>query len=160
MGLHGDPSKLIHDYYDADYGLAFYGLASLHSSYAVRHPSWQIPLCYLCDYFVSADNSTWKIIPRDAFHRRIFFQPLGIAFTLDTGTMDSLTVNLKVKTVELVLTAVPTSSLFSIFRLRIEHQYRYNITVTSSPNPPVIREAYEIPIKPFPQTTTVLFKWD
>ena len=34
IDVHGDPSKLIHDYYNADYGMSFHGLASLHSGFA------------------------------------------------------------------------------------------------------------------------------
>ena len=40
MGLHGDPSKLIHDYYDADYGMSFYGL-----SFTYRVPMLLITKC-------------------------------------------------------------------------------------------------------------------
>ncbi|UJR06967.1 hypothetical protein I4U23_011255 [Adineta vaga] len=80
MGLHGDPSKLIHDYWDADYGMSFYGLASLQSAYAVNHSTLGHAVCYLCDLIVSMEATVWNVIPRDAFHRRIYIEPLGTAF--------------------------------------------------------------------------------
>jgi hypothetical protein len=165
MGLHGDPSKLIHDYFDADYGMSFYGLASLQSAYAVNHKMLGQPVCYLCDLTLSTDNTIWNIVPRDAFHRRVYVEPLGTAFTLDTGTIDSMVVDYNAKTVVLVLSAVPSPAIFAVYRLHVDHpasctsRVACDIVITSPANPPVVRGAFEIAIQPFPQTTTVQLKW-
>ena len=165
MGLHGNPSKLIHDYYDADYGMSFYGLASLQSAYAVNHTTLSQPVCYLCDLTSSADNAVWTVVPRDAFHRRVYIEPLGTVLLLDTGTIDSVTVNWRAKTVALVLSAVSSPASFAVYRLHVDHpaactaRAGCDITVVSPPNPPVVRGAYEINIQPFPQTTSVQLSW-
>ena len=165
MGLHGDPSKLIHDYYDADYGMAFYGLASLHSAYAVNHKVLGQVVCYLCDLTLSANNTVWTITPRDAFHRRVYIEPLGTAFSLDTGTIDSAMVDWHAKTVMLVLSVVPSPAPFAVYRLHVDHlapctaRVGCDIVVVSPPNPPIVRGAYEIAVQPFPQTTTVQLTW-
>lgn len=165
MGLHGNPSKLIHDYYDADYGMSFYGLASLQSAYAVNHTVLGQAVCYLCDITVSTDNNVWNVISRDAFHRRVYIEPLGTAFLLDTGTMDSVTMDWRAKTVTLILSAVASPVPFSVYRLHVDHLATCNarpgcdITITSPANPPVVRGAFEIVVPPFPQTMTVRLKW-
>jgi hypothetical protein len=165
MGVHGDPSKLIHDYFDADYGMSFYGLASLQSAYAVNHKMLGQPVCYLCDLTLSANNTVWNVKPRDAFHRRVYIEPLGTAFLLDTGTIDSMVVDYSAKTVTLVLSAVPSPAMFAVYRLHIDHpascssRVACDIAITSPANPPVVRDAFEIGIQPFPQTMTVQLKW-
>jgi hypothetical protein len=166
MGLHGDPSKLIHDYYDADYGMSFYGLASLHSAYAVNHTTLGQAVCYLCDLTTSTDNTVWSVMPRDAFHRRVYIEPLGTAFSLDTGTIESVVVDWHAHTVTLVLNTVPSPALFTIYRLHVHHlaactvRAACDIIIVSPANPPVERGAFEIPVKPFPQTQRVQLKWD
>jgi hypothetical protein len=165
MGIHGDPSKLIHDYWDADYGMSFYGLASLQSAYAVNHKTLGRVVCYLCDLTTSTNNTVWNVIPRDAFHRRVYIEPLGTAFTLDTGTIDSVDVDWNAKTVRLVLSAVPSPAPFAVYRLHVDHlaactaRVGCDIVIVSPANPPVVRGAFEIAIQPFPQTMTVQLKW-
>ncbi len=165
MGLHGDPSKLIHDYWDADYGMSFYGLASLHTAYAVNHKTLGQAVCYLCDLTLSTNNTVWNVIPRDAFHRRVYIEPLGTAFTLDTGTIDSVVVDYSAKTVALVLSAAPSPAMFAAYRLHVDHpaacttRMACDIVIVSPTNPPVVRGAFEIAVQPFPQTMTVQLKW-
>lgn len=165
MGLHGDPSKLIHDYWDADYGMSFYGLASLHSSYAVNHSLLGVPVCYLCDLTTSTDATIWNIIPQDAFHRRFYLEPLGTAFALDTGTIESVEVTWSTKTVQLVLSAVHSPALFSVYRLHVDHpaactlRVGCDIAIVSPVHPPVVRGAFEIAVQPYPETTTVELRW-
>jgi len=166
MGLHGDPSKLIHDYWDADYGMSFYGLASLQSAYAVNHSTFGYPVCYLCDLTMSMNATVWNIIPRDAFHRRVYVEPLGTAFTLDAGTFESITVNWYTQSITLVFSAVAPPALFNVYRLHVDHlascstRVGCNLVVISPPNPPMVRGGFEIPIPPFPQTATVQLKWN
>jgi hypothetical protein len=166
MGLHGDPSKLIHDYWNADYGMSFYGLASLHSSYAVNHTMLGQAVCYLCDLTISTNSTVWNVVPRDAFHRRVYIEPLGTAFSLDTGTIGSVVVDWRAKTVVLVLSAVPSPALFTVYRLHVDHlaactaRMGCDIAIVSPAHPPVVRGAFEIAVPPFPQTQTVQLKWD
>ena len=165
MGLHADPSKLIHDYWAADYGMSFYGLASLHSAYAVNHSIFGVPVCYLCDLTTSDDATTWHMIPRDAFHRRLYIEPLGTAFALDAGTVESAEVDWSTKTVLLVLIAGRSSAPFTVYRLHVDHlascslRVGCDIAIVSPPDPPVVRGAFEIPVQPYPQTTTVELRW-
>jgi hypothetical protein len=166
MGVHGDPSKLIHDYWDADYGISFYGLASLQSAYAVNHRMLGQPVCYLCDLTTSANNTSWHIVPRDALHRRVYIEPLGTAFSLDTGTFDSVNVDWSARNVHLVLSAVSSPALFTAYRLRVQHlamcsaRIGCDIVIVSPPNPPVVRGAFEISVQPFPQTVIVQLAWN
>ncbi len=165
MGVHGNPSKLIHDYYDADYGMSFYGLASLQSAYAVNHSMIGQAVCYLCDLTTSTDNTVWNVIPRDAFHHRVYIEPLGTAFSLDTGMIDSVVVDWRAKTVVLLLSAVPSPAPFTVYRLHVDHLAAWtarvgcDIAIVSPAHPPVVRGAFEIAIQPFPQTQTVQLKW-
>ena len=165
MGLHGDPSKLIHDYWDADYGMSFYGLASLQSAYAVNHSTLGCPVCYLCDLTMSMNATVWNIIPRDAFHRRVYVDLLGTAFTLDAGTIESVAVNWPTQSVTLVFNAVASPIPFIVYRLHVDHlaacttRVGCDIVIVSPPNPRIVRGAFEITVQPYPQTTTVHLKW-
>ena len=84
---------------------------------------------------------------------------------MDTGTIDSVTVDWHVKSVVLVLSAVSTPTLFTVYRLHVEHlaactaRPACDIVIVSPPNPPVERGAYEIAVQQFPQTTVVQLNW-
>ena len=114
---------------------------------------------------ISNNNSLWNIVLRDGFHRRVYIEPLGTAFTLDTGIFNSVSVDWSMKTVQLVLSAVSTPVLFNVYRLHVNHLASCNtrmgcdITIVSPPNPPFVRGAFEIPIHIFPQTVTVQLQW-
>ena len=108
----------------------------------------------------------WNVIPRDAFHRRVYIEPLGTAFTLDTGTFDSVIVDWSAKTVQLILSAVSSPALFTVYRLHVNHmalcsaRMGCDITIVSPSNPPFVRDAFEISVQAFPQTMTVELKWN
>lgn len=93
----------------------------VHSAYAVNHKTLGQAVCYLCDLTLSDNNTVWTVVPRDAFHRRVYIEPLGTVFSLDTGTIDFMTVDWKAKTVALVLSAVSTPALFTVYQLHVDH---------------------------------------
>ncbi|CAF0936759.1 unnamed protein product [Adineta ricciae] len=166
MGLHGDPRKLIHDYWDADYGMAFYGLASLQSAYAVNHTILGEAVCYLCDLTLTGETNVWNVTPRDAFHRRVYIEPLGTAFSLDAGMIESIVVNWHAQSVVIVLSAVKSPVPFTVYRLHVDHLASCNartacdLVIVSPANPPVVRGAFEIAVQPYPQTMSVKLKWN
>ena len=93
MGWHADPEALTRDAYSADFGIGFYGHAKNAGAYlSCSAAGW---LCIGCDVHVADDGSgdcqvpaRLRIVPRDAFRRRIYLQPLGALMQLDGGVFD------------------------------------------------------------------------
>ena len=93
------------DPHSGDYGLGFFGNALESGSYYVEHPRLG-PLCFLC----SAENTTGSsttstsqfsagtgtaaattiIKPADAYHKRVFIEPLSVYLVAVAGTIAQL----------------------------------------------------------------------
>lgn len=73
-------------------GLGYFGNALESGAYFVQHPRLG-PLCFLCT--VTTDNMTGvhAVIPEDAYHRRVFIQPLALYLVASAGTIAQVLVH-------------------------------------------------------------------
>merc|ERR1712060_514346 len=119
------PFVLQHDPNSGDYGLAFFGATMNHGAYLVQSPKlgW---LCYLCDLTVGGGlagtppvSGEASLVPRDAYRRRIYLDPLGLELQALAGTFESAVVNFGHRTVTVVFTG-DIAGLLSAFRLVVE----------------------------------------
>ena len=65
------------DPHSGDYGLGFFGNALESGAYYVQHARLGA-LCYLCTATTNSTTGVSTITPEDAYHRRVFLQPLGV----------------------------------------------------------------------------------
>jgi hypothetical protein len=151
-GFNADPAILEFDPYTADYGVAFYGYAASAGAYVVhdRALGW---LGFGCD--VEETNGTLKIVPRDAFRRRLVAGACHL--TLEAGTLESAVMDLKTHTVRLVLGAATPETPRAL--LRIESPGSDSKTArpyVPVPTLPTVRGAYTLPLAGHP--TSLMLK--
>jgi hypothetical protein len=160
MGFHADPSLLQHDGYTADYGMAFFGHSQLSSSYLVQHPDIGL-VAYLGD-LVQIEND-WGLVPRDSYSRRVYLEPIGTAFELDSGSFSFVSINMATSTIQVNLVA--NSNLFTTFKLRIARKAMCsirpgcNLKITSPSSPSMSKGAYIIPFQNNGTTAIVSLSW-
>jgi len=101
MGWHGSEQRLHPDPTSCDYGVGFFGVAMNSGAYVMSDGSggWR---CYLCDLVTSGDAGV-TMIPRDAFHARMYFEPLGLDVRADAGIFSNATLSLDAKTLSIVM---------------------------------------------------------
>ena len=76
-------------------GLGFFGNALESGAYFVQHPRFG-PVCFLCTATLQEDNATTRvrsITPEDAYHRRVFLQPLALYLVATAGTISRVDVH-------------------------------------------------------------------
>ena len=86
MFYHAYPWVMDFDPHSGDYGLGFFGNALESGAYYVEH-SRLGPLCFLCTATTNKTTGTSTIVPEDAYHRRVFVQPLGLYLVASAGTI-------------------------------------------------------------------------
>lgn len=86
MFFHAYPWVMDFDPHSGDYGLGFFGNALESGAYYVKHTRLGT-LCYLCTATTNATTGISTITPEDAYHRRVFIQPLGLYLVANAGTI-------------------------------------------------------------------------
>lgn len=131
--FHAFPDMLAFDPYSGDYGSGFWGFAITTATY-VAHNSALSWLCFGGNLEFDAADVT--ITPLDAFRNRIYFAPLRLWLTLDSGKFNRVTYDSKTGTVRLTLD--PENQFTPVARLRIQQPMQISDT-----------RPY-VPAKPFP----------
>ena len=93
MMLHMLPHILDYDPHSGDFGLGFFGHTQETGAYYVDHPEYG-PLCYQCDMI---NTTTFEVM--DSYHIRVFIEPIAMYIQLDTGTIDTVSMDMKDKTI-------------------------------------------------------------
>ena len=86
MFFHAYPWVMDFDPHSGDYGLGFFGNALESGAYYVKHARLGT-LCYLCTATTNATTGISTITPEDAYHKRVFIQPLGLYLVASAGTI-------------------------------------------------------------------------
>eukprot|EP00931_Biecheleriopsis_adriatica_P087861 TRINITY_DN62274_c0_g1_i1.p1 TRINITY_DN62274_c0_g1~~TRINITY_DN62274_c0_g1_i1.p1 ORF type:complete len:1083 (+),score=173.21 TRINITY_DN62274_c0_g1_i1:469-3249(+) len=133
MAFHTHPFVLQHDPNSGDFGLGFFGASMNQGAYVVqrRELGW---VCYLCDLELEgglAENEevtreheklptagTVAIVPRDAYRRRVYLEPLGLELNALAGAVQSVDVNFGKRNVTLRFGEDVPESL-TTFRLEV-----------------------------------------
>lgn len=120
MFFHAYPWVMDWDPHSGDFGLGFFGNALESGAYYVRHPRLG-PLCYLCTATEDAATGASVITPEDAYHRRVFVQPLALYLVARAGTIARVEVQLPARQVSLVFNATEFGETpWSLLRLAVE----------------------------------------
>ena len=102
MGWHGDPERQHLDRFSADFGQGFYGHSKFAGSYLTCGSlGWlclscdlegEVPAGTLLDATEAACDglTTVTLVPRDAFGRRVYLQPLGLMLVSDGARVQSV----------------------------------------------------------------------
>jgi hypothetical protein len=104
------------DRYVGDYGIEFYGFAHNAATYLVHHPD--LGWLGFGGNVTSSPHGTIRIVPRDAFRRRLYLAPFGLFLTLNSGTFQSAVVDPARRTVTVTLS--PGTNTVPVARLRLE----------------------------------------
>lgn len=166
MGWHTHPFIMAHDAHSGDYGLAFFGSALNMGAYVVNDTDVNDLLCYMCSYSRQAGgNITFR--PTDAFHRRVYYAPLGLWLVSEAGLLQSVTVSDAAHTVTVVFEPMAVvqaaagmgSPPFDLLRLRFEQAAPtvrpFAFTLAEPTNAQLIRGAYAFEPAPNAANTTV-----
>ena len=94
MFFHAYPWVMDFDPHSGDYGLGFFGNALESGAYYVQHARLGT-LCYLCTATANTTTGVTTITPEDAYHRRVFLQPLGLYLVAGAGTIDRVELQLR-----------------------------------------------------------------
>jgi hypothetical protein len=165
MGFHSYPFVLEHDPYSGDYGLGFFGHTLETGSYIVLDSTldW---LCYLCDVTTSTPGKAVSYTTRDSYRVRSYVEPLGLYLVAQTGNLQSLSLDLGAKTLQVTFAGVSTTRTYSYLRLELHKQApsrsgsNFRVLCGSS-TCPIVRDAYQItPATPDSATTVVTVSWD
>ena len=131
MAWHGDPDVLKRDDQSADFGVGFYG----HWKHAGSYLSCSAALGWLCigcdvteiappppaaaAVAACADAATLKLVPRDAFRRRLYVQPLALMLVVDGAAIATAAVRLGggARGLTLRLSAVPRGATHAMLTL-------------------------------------------
>ena len=73
-------------------GLGYFGNALQSGAYFVEHPRLG-PLCFLCTVTTNNATGVHAVIPEDAYHRRVFIQPLALYLVASAGTIAQVLVH-------------------------------------------------------------------
>jgi hypothetical protein len=126
MGLHGDPDLLHLDGYSADFGIGFYGHWKNAGAYLTcsAQLGW---LCLGCDLLAAPDTpceavaqGELQLVPRDAFGRRLYLQPLGLLLVVDGAAVVKATVALQAggaRVARVALAPAPAGSTHAMLQL-------------------------------------------
>merc|ERR1719482_2689982 len=88
--FHASPHVMDFDPLSGDYGLGFFGNALQSGLYYVVDSEFG-RLCFLCDVVAApSDSSEITLLPRDAYHRNAFFEPIGLYLQTEAGTIAAL----------------------------------------------------------------------
>mmetsp|Transcript_43226 Transcript_43226/g.97660 ORF Transcript_43226/g.97660 Transcript_43226/m.97660 type:complete len:188 (-) Transcript_43226:737-1300(-) len=133
MGLHSDPAFLTRDDFSGDFGIGFYGHWKNAGSYlsCTDDVGW---LCLSCDVVAlrtatatkaavppCAEAVSLDIVPRDAFRRTLYLQPLGLKLTLDGAAVAHASLKLQgARSARLTLVPVPSISTHAMLTIVID----------------------------------------
>jgi hypothetical protein len=92
MSFHASPDLLEWDPYTGDYGVHFYGYCQTAAAYVAHDPrfGW---LCF--GGRVEHRDDMLTVHPTDAFRRRVYLGPAGMAVTVDAGVIDRVVFDLR-----------------------------------------------------------------
>jgi hypothetical protein len=118
-GFHAYPSTLEIDGYSGDYGPNFFGHAMNTGTYVTFHPDFG---WLSFGGVIEEDENVVTVFPRDASRQRIYFAPLGLWLTLDSGKFRSISLDRSSGQLQVELD--PASASTTTARLRIEQPAR------------------------------------
>lgn len=123
MGFHSFPFALEFDPHSGDYGLGFFGHSIQTGAYLVTHPTPGVGYaCFLCS--LASQNATGAVLtPTDAYHARVFLEPVGTHLVAQAGTFAQVSVDFAARTATLLFApaaAAAGSRPFSNLRLHVE----------------------------------------
>ncbi|QRV97243.1 glycoside hydrolase family 43 protein [Ceratobasidium sp. AG-Ba] len=104
--FHSFPETLKWDAYSGDYGPGFLGHVLNTGTFLVNHPNfgWQA----FGGLVTKADSTSITLSIRDTMRRKVYIAPLGVLFTLDAGSFDSVEYTIATKSV--ILNIIPATS--------------------------------------------------
>jgi len=156
MGFHMHPFVSQHDPNSGDFGLGFFGSTMNMGSYLVRHADLGY-LCYLCNLETSQDidakvhpgDATGKVTltPQDAYHRRVYLEPLGLELRALAGSVVSTSVDFGQHTITVTLAdeaSTGQSLRLEVSPLAAEKRQTANFQIVS-PACTFERGAYTVP---------------
>jgi Family of unknown function (DUF5695) len=118
VAFHAFPDMLRFDGISGDYGPNFFGHAWNTGTYVVNDPEFGW-LAFGGNLQVEGD--TIRVTPLDSFRNRIYFAPLGLWLTLDSGKFESLKMNKRAAAGALLrIGLVGATESTPVARLRIE----------------------------------------
>ena len=88
----------------------------------MQHPKLG-SLCFQCDLSVGG-NGTVHITPRDSYKHRVYIEPLGLYIQLETGEIESVTVDLAGKKLVVGFTKASGSFTSRLIKLTKEAKSR------------------------------------
>ncbi len=88
-----DPAVLDWEPYSGDYGCAFYGFAFNSGAYVVKHSEFGW-LGFGCA--ISRQGNLIKVVPNDAYRRRVFFAPFNLWISVISGSIESAAMDVKI----------------------------------------------------------------
>jgi len=89
MFWHAYPFAMEFDPHSGDYGLGFFGNALQQGGHYLQHPRLG-PLCFLCSASSANSSTSTVIVPEDAYHRRMFIEPLALYIVAKAGTFQRM----------------------------------------------------------------------
>ena len=187
MMWHAYPWIMDFDPHSGDYGLGFFGNALESGAYYVEHARLG-PLCFLCTAAASAtitDNSinssstaamradgaagvqSVVITPEDAYHRRIFIEPLALYLVAQAGIIARVQLQLSSKHIAVVFNTTewgqtPWSQLRLVVKKTSSARPGNTFVVSKdgTPVPHVATDNTTYAFKPVPGgETTVALSW-
>jgi hypothetical protein len=95
-----DPTRMEWEPYSSDYGVAFYGYSYSAGCYMVDDPIFGL-LCFGGNLL--KDEATIRIIPADAYRRRVFLAPYGLWLTLESGYFKEIVISKESNAIQVYL---------------------------------------------------------
>ncbi|MBV9468541.1 MAG: hypothetical protein JOZ57_04800, partial [Abitibacteriaceae bacterium] len=153
-GFDADPAILQFDPNTADYGIAFYGYARNAGAYVMQHPEFGW-LGFGCN--VQARGNSITVAPRDGFRQRVFLAPLKLWLTLDAGTFQSVSFNLKTRRVNIVFAPATSGTPTALLHIQSTTGAKESLVgFVPVDSTPTVRDAYQIALAPKPVSFSII----
>ena len=169
MAFHTHPFIMQHDPNSGDHGLGYFGSALNSAAYLHNHSSLGL-LCFLCDLAPTAPGAPALLLPRDAFHRQAYLEPLGLWLVAEAGTLLSVALDSAGGRVEVTLASSNEAGAaaglgggggapYDALRLRVEaaapEDRPFAFEWAQPPGAALLRGAYEFPPNADPALPTL-----